>query len=289
MSAAVVETARSRQGTESYAIPSTGVDIHVADWGAPQRAHAVVLLIPGTGGHGGYFGRFTDELRTRGYHPFSVDLRGHGRSGGARGVFTLQQWVENISDVARFLRRRTGLRVVLLGTSQGGEVAFHALQASDDVSAAVCHNILLSTERPLNLKVRLMQSRAVARLAELLPTVRIPLKLALDWRKVSLDPAFLEQKRRDPLAVWHYSLASYRSLFTTPPSIPPAGNHKPVLIAVGERDELVGPEHCLRCFMAIGGPKQLCVLPGAAHQLVLDYPEQFADVVARFLNEHLTR
>lgn len=270
-----------------HTLQSTGVDIHVAEWSAPRNPRLAVLLIPGTGSHVGYYGRFANELRLRGIHVFAVDFKGHGRSGGKRGVFTLSEMVQNCDDAAAFIKTRTGLRVAGLGTSQGGETAFHALQASANIDAGISHNILLSTLFPINAKVRLLQSGLVGAVATLLPFVRIPLKLAFNWKKAYLDPNFLAEKEKDPLAVWFYSLPSYRSVFTTAPVVPPAGNHKPVLVACGERDELVTPAHCLRCFTAMGGPKEFYVMPGAGHQLVIDYSAQFADVVSAFLKRHL--
>jgi len=268
-------------------LPSTGVQIHVAEWSAPKHARAAVLLVPGTGSHTGYYGRFAECLRQRGLHVFAVDFKGHGQSTGERGVFTMSEMVQNCSDAADFIKQRTGLKVVALGTSQGGEVAFHVLQASASVDAGISHNILLSTLFPINPKVRLLQSAPVGLLCKVLPFVKIPLKLAFNWKKAYLDPGFLKEKEKDPLAVWWYSLPSYRSVFTTKPVIPPAGNHKPILVACGERDEIVGAKHCLQCFTAMGGPKEFYVMAGAAHQLVIDYSEAFADVVSDFLRRHL--
>lgn len=270
-----------------HRIPSTGVDIHIAEWSAPRHPRMAVLLIPGTGSHTGYYGRFSECLRQRGFHVFALDFKGHGESAGQRGVFTMGEMVQNCADAAAFIKQKTGLRVVGLGTSQGGEVAFHALQASKDLDAGISHNILLSTLFPINPKVRLLQSAPVGLIAKALPFVKIPLKLAFNWKKAYLNPDFLKEKEKDPLAVWWYALPSYRSVFTTKPAIPPAGNHKPILVACGERDEIVGAEHCLKCFSAIGGPKEFYVMPGAAHQLVIDYSEAFADVVSDFLRRHL--
>lgn len=270
-----------------YQIKSTGVDIHVAEWTAPPTPRLAVLLVPGTGSHSGYYGRFAGELQQRGFHPWVVDFKGHGASGGQRGVFTLTEMVENVRDAARFIVRQTGLPLVLVGTSQGGEVAFHALQAVDEAKAAVCHNILLSTSFPINAGVKLLQSSLVGLAAKVVGWMPIPLRFAFDWRKAYLDPGLLEEKLHDPWAVWYYSLASYRSVFTTKPVIPPAGNHKPVMVAVGERDEICPASHCLKCFSAIGGPKEYYVMPGAAHQLVMDYSQTFANVVSDFFRRYV--
>jgi alpha-beta hydrolase superfamily lysophospholipase len=263
------------------------VDLNVVEWTPEKKGPLAVLLVPGTGSHVAYYSRFARALTGLGLHAFGVDLKGHGASGGERGVFTMREMVQNAVDAARFIRERTGLPVGVVGTSQGGEVAFHVLQSSDDVKAAVCHNILLSTLFPLNARMRLIMSPVVGLAARVLPRFPIPLQVAVNWKKAYVDPTILEEKKRDPLAVWTYALASYRSVFTTPSPVPPAANQKPVMVACGERDEIVPPAHCLKCFSALGGPKEFYVMPGAAHQLVVDYSEPFARVVRDFFLRHL--
>ena len=267
-----------------------GPALHVRIWHPGVAAEYALLLVHGTAGHGGCYDDFARAAAARGAVVYAPDLRGHGRSDGSRGVFTMQGFLDDVDAVAEFASRE-GLVVVALGSSQGGEIAFHALAASRYVDAAVCMNILLASELPMNRRMRLIQSRAVGLLASILGNrVKIPLRRVIDFDAAyAEDPHLLAAKRRDRLYVWSYGLASYRSVFTYTPPQPAAGNIKPVLVAVGEDDPIISAEHCRACFARIGGPKHLAVLPRAGHQLLQFHRERFVALVDDWIRRNAIR
>jgi pimeloyl-ACP methyl ester carboxylesterase len=61
----------------------------------------------------------------------------------------------------------------------------------------------------------------------------------------------------------------------------------PVLIVNVERDEIVPPEHCLKAFKLLPGPKELVIVPHAAHQLVVDYPDTLLPIVSGWFKRTL--
>src|SRR5690606_5829021 len=97
------------------------------------------------------------------------------------------------------------------------------------------------------------------------------------------------EKLKDPLNVWSYGFKSYRSVFAFTPRIPAAANSKPVLVACGEADPIVGVDHCRACFEAIGGPKDFFTLPGAGHQLMMFHGPRFAKVVDQWVEHRVLR
>jgi alpha-beta hydrolase superfamily lysophospholipase/2-polyprenyl-3-methyl-5-hydroxy-6-metoxy-1,4-benzoquinol methylase len=246
----------------------------------PDPAYAVVL-VHGTAGHGGCYDRFARTLAELGANVYALDLQGHGRSGGERGIFSMEGFLGDVAAAARFARERSGRRVVLVGASQGGEVAFHALCRSPDAEGAVCMNVLFCAERPMNRRIAFMRGRAAAGTARLLgDRLRVPLPWVIDFRAAYReDPALLVAKRRDPLYVWSYGFRSYRSIFSHEPPRPARENQKPVLIACGELDPIVPAAHCRACFERLGGPKSFLELPGAGHQLMEFHTERFGRAV----------
>lgn len=259
---------------------SSEPDLFVRVYPCDEPAY-VLLLVHGTAGHGGCYDDFARSAAGRGASVWAPDLRGHGESGGARGNFTMEGFLADVDAVAMLAAERTGLPVVLLGASQGGEVAFHALASSDAIAGAVCMNILLARELPLHARMRLIQSAAVGRVAAVVgDRLRIPLRKVIDFAAAYREgPGLWQEKQRDPLYVWSYGLASYRSVFTYDPPQPASENAKPVLVAVGEDDPIVGAEHCRACFDRIGGPTSFYAMPRAGHQLMNFHRERFADVV----------
>ena len=264
--------------------------MHVRVWHPGVAAEYCLILVHGTAGHGGCYDDFAEAAMRRGAVVYSPDLRGHGRSEGERGVFTMEGFLDDVALVAEHAAAE-GLVIVALGASQGGEVAFHSLARSPHIDAAVCMNILLARELPMNKRIEFMQSPAVARLAATMgDRIKIPLRRVIDFEAAyAEDPHLLRTKLRDPLYVWRYGLASYRSVFTYRPPQPAAANRKPVLVAVGEDDPVVGADHCRACFERIGGPKHLVVLPRAGHQLMQFHRDRFADIVDDWIRANVFR
>ena len=68
---------------------------------------------------------------------------------------------------------------------------------------------------------------------------------------------------------------------------PAAANTKPVLVACGENDEVVDPGHARACFERIGGPKDLFVMPGGGHQLMIFETDLYSRVLDSWIRERV--
>ncbi|NNE36503.1 MAG: alpha/beta hydrolase, partial [Rhodothermales bacterium] len=62
---------------------SGGIDLYYAEWSV-EAPKAVVFLIHGLADHLGRAERLIDRLVSARYAVVGLDLRGHGKSGGAR-------------------------------------------------------------------------------------------------------------------------------------------------------------------------------------------------------------
>lgn len=260
---------------------SNGKPLFVRRYEHPNAQYTLVL-VHGTAGYSEAYHDFAEHFRR--HFPATVwafDLTGHGRTPGSRGVFSFDDFLDDVRAVSDRAAERTGRPVVLHGASQGGEVAFHALARCPQVAAAVCMNILLNDELQMNRAIQLMRSGFTGRLARVLgDRIRVPLRRFVDFKAAyQEDPDLLPEKLADPLNVWSYGFASYHSVFNYQPGEPAAANTKPVLIACGENDEIVDPDHVRACFRRVGGPKDLFVMPGGGHQLMLFETEVYSRVV----------
>jgi alpha-beta hydrolase superfamily lysophospholipase/2-polyprenyl-3-methyl-5-hydroxy-6-metoxy-1,4-benzoquinol methylase len=268
---------------------SKGTPLFVRRYEHPNAEYTLVL-VHGTAGHSAAYHDFAEQFRR--HFPATVwafDLTGHGRTPGPRGVFTFEDFLEDVRVVSDYASAGTGLPVVLHGASQGGEIAFHALARCPHAAGAVCMNILLNDELQMNRAIRLMRSDVMNRLARGLgDRVRVPLRRFIDFKAAyQEDPGLLPEKLADPLNVWSYGFKSYHSVFNYKPAEPSAANTKPVLIACGENDEIVDPGHVRACFERIGGPKDLFVMPGAGHQLMLFETELYSRVLDSWIRERV--
>jgi alpha-beta hydrolase superfamily lysophospholipase/2-polyprenyl-3-methyl-5-hydroxy-6-metoxy-1,4-benzoquinol methylase len=254
------------------------------------NAQYTLVLVHGTAGYSAAYHDFAEQFRR--HFPATVwafDLTGHGRTPGPRGIFTFEDFLEDVRAVSDHAAERTGLPVVLHGASQGGEIAFHALARCPRVAGAVCMNILLNDELQMNRAIQLMRSPMMDRLARGIgDRVRVPLRRVIDFKAAyQEDPGLLPEKLIDPLNVWSYGFRSYHSVFNYKPREPSAANTKPVLVSSGESDEVVDPDHVRACFERIGGPKDLFVMPGGGHQLMLFETDLYSRVVDSWIRERV--
>ena len=268
---------------------SKGTPLFLTRYEHPNAQYTLVL-VHGTAGYSAAYHDFAEQFRRR--FPATVwafDLTGHGRTPGPRGVFTFDDFLEDVRAVCDHAAERTGVPVVLHGASQGGEIAFHALARCPRVAGAVCMNILLNDELQMNRAIRLMRSPMMDRLARGLgDRVRVPLRRVIDFKAAyQEDPGLLPEKLIDPLNVWSYGFKSYHSVFNYKPHEPSAANTKPVLVACGENDEVVGPGHARACFERIGGPKDLFVMPGGGHQLMIFETDLYSRVLDSWIRERV--
>ena len=268
---------------------SKGTPLFLTRYEHPNAQYTLVL-VHGTAGYSAAYHDFAEQFRRR--FPATVwafDLTGHGRTPGPRGVFTFDDFLEDVRAVCDHAAERTGVPVVLHGASQGGEIAFHALARCPRVAGAVCMNILLNDELQMNRAIRLMRSPMMDRLARGLgDRVRVPLRRVIDFKAAyQEDPGLLPEKLIDPLNVWSYGFKSYHSVFNYKPAQPASANTRPVLIACGENDEIVDPDHVRACFERIGGPKDLFVMPGGGHQLMIFETEVYSRVLDSWIRERV--
>ena len=172
---------------------SKGTPLFLRRYEHPNAQYTLVL-VHGTAGYSAAYHDFAEQFRRR--FPATVwafDLTGHGRTPGPRGVFTFDDFIDDVRAVADHAAERTGVPVVLHGASQGGEIAFHALARCPRVAAAVCMNILLNDELQMNRAIRWMRSPTMDRLARGLgDRVRVPLRRVINFKAAyQEDPGLL--------------------------------------------------------------------------------------------------
>lgn len=267
------------------AVMSHGFNLHVEVFEAACSA-ATVVFIPGMGCHSGIYEPFLLALASRGCNVVTVDLPGHGRSSGARGVFTFEQVMSAVQDVVTYAMQRLDAPLHLLGTSLGGTFALYAALRDPRVAGVVCHGAMdiatdlqVATRWPRVAQWALRHFGFVARLAPGLP---IPLKWIVDWRDVVDSPQLLRRLERDPLMVWRYALGSWGS-FLDYPRQDLSRADRPVTILVGRRDRLFTPQHCRELAARIGRDGASLVLLDGGHALPLELTEPTVDAIAEAL------
>lgn len=265
---------------------------------APSRSQsprAVVLFMPGTNAYTLLYGEFLCALADAGLAVYAFDPRGHGRSDGRRGSYTIPELTADFSAVAAWVRARHDLPVYFAGSSQGGIVALYAAAADPSCAGAVCHNIAdLSRPDAIELTrfgrwpgVSLWQGllRAATRLlARLLPELPVPMPVYLD---LSLEPVrgkrdALQVLWEDPLVPWFVRAKTMVSLGESPPPRPLDAFTRPLLVLQATADTIFRSDYIRRLAAQIPVAK-VVEFPGTSHYMIVDQAPAAAQVVGAWV------
>jgi pimeloyl-ACP methyl ester carboxylesterase len=220
------------------------------------------------------------------------DPRGHGRSGGPRGSYTIPELLADLRAAVAFARSRFGDPIAVAGSSQGGIVSFYLAAAGDPVASVICHNVADLGDPE---SVRLTRYPGVSRIlkplvlsaARLFPEVRVPLSLYLD---LDAEPVrFLGTAKavasQAPLFVPYIRLKGLASLASCPLPRPVEEIRTPVMILHGERDTIFPSIYVEGIYRRLTCRKRLQVHPGLPHYLIVDYLAEILPGVLQWLEE----
>ena len=238
-------------------------EIHL-DLYPPQREQTgTVVFVGGLSSHALMYAGFLDALSRRGHAVVALDLRGHGRSSGERGDFTIESVIEDLAAAAGYARQLFGGPVTVLGSSLGGFFALVGANAVEGFDAGISHGVLLP-ELPITAKDRRLAplARLLARAA---PRLRLSTRLLTDWGGVAESPELRAAIQADPLMAWRYTTRAIASGSSYRPARPLTDLRVPHLLIVGEHDRMTPLEYARQVYARMSGPKELAVVHGAGH------------------------
>ncbi|TAL35008.1 MAG: alpha/beta hydrolase [Spirochaetes bacterium] len=270
-------------------VQSNGKTLHIDVYEA-DTANPVIIFIPGMGCYAGIYEEFLSGLAGEGFTVIGVDLPGHGRSSGARGVFTFDEIMTAISDIVSYSIDRYHERVGLMGSSLGGTFALYAAMHEKRLKAVLCHDAMdISRDLPVPARFpRVIRFLTRLRfLADLMPRLPVPLRLLVNWSHVVESPLMLDSIIQDKNMVWYYSLGSWNSFLAYRPSGELGRISVPLKIIVGDRDLLFTPVHCKKIAERIGMSGAPVEVLKGGHALPLEKISRTIDVSRRWFKEKL--
>ncbi|HEY8258557.1 MAG TPA: lysophospholipase [Gemmatimonadales bacterium] len=256
--------------TENRFAGRGGIDLFRQSWRPSGAPKAVVVNLHGLGDHSGLYPTLVDHLVGREMVVQSFDLRGNGRSAGARGY--IEQWRDYRDDLAGFLALATrddpGRPLFLLGNSLGGLIALEfALQSPAGLRGVIAVSAplgRLNVPAPLLLAGRMM--------SKVWPG--FSLETGLDLSGLARDSSVAEAIVSDPY-FHRRGTARLSTEVTAAIARVRAGAGTfafPLLLLHGSDDRMVSPDGS-RVFAteAASPDKQLIEYPGAYHALFADF------------------
>lgn len=267
---------------------SDGRTLFLRRWDAAGDSPVSLLIFHGITAHSGAYGpALAEPLARAGVTVFGMDLRGHGLSDGVRGDYpSPERFASDISETVAFVKARSK-KLVVLGHSLGSLSAVVAQRSRpQDIQGVV----LVSAGRRIRAE-QYSRPTAGALLKTLLGVTLLRGTPLIGYRRegmLGLD---------DPLFNFRYSARFYSVLYGVPalrllrmmragvldsPNLRFQGRLRvPLLVAVGERDELIPVDSARELFDGLDADdKQFLMLPGGRHAV---FPSDAPDLVRAWL------
>jgi alpha-beta hydrolase superfamily lysophospholipase len=281
------------------AIPVEGGILHaerIEPAAGPSRG--TVVFVPGTGTHVVAYVEFVCALADEGFTVLAFDPRGHGRSSGRRGDFTVPGFVADTVAVVRFAQKTCPGPYFLSGSSQGGIIAVYASTLLPEL-AGVIPQAFADLSDPESVALlgqgtlagHLKSVRTLFPLAgRLLPGVPIPVAAYVNLGRESLGwttaARFLVD---DPLGVPVYTLRATSSLSSAPPPRPLSTIRHHVLVLAAGADRIFPIEFQRRQVAKLVNARvEMAVFEKAEHLVLNTEPRLVIPRVAEWLGRRVS-
>lgn len=270
---------------------SDGLKLHVDVFENAPTAPTIVF-IPGTAIYGLCYGDLLYKLGLTGYNIVAFDPRGHGQSEGIRGDYTISEIMTDAENVITYAIDRFNNKVNLMGSSQGGIVAFYMAAKDERLNSVVCQTFAdLTSEDTFQLArhPRLFKylKRLISKHGQRFPRLRIPVTSYINLDKIPVKyfgtaRHFMEV---DPLALKSVSLRALQSLAHTKMAKPVEEITVPVMVMQGTLDNIFPVAYTQKIYARLNCHKKLSLFPDKSHAVLHEVPDEVVPVVASWLNE----
>jgi len=221
-----------------------GLNVALYDWPLPMRwrPRAVVLVVHGLGEHAWRYDPLAQRLNEWGFCVRAYDQRGHGESGGARGVIPsdtalLDDLAEVVDDTRRHIARPWECPLILMGHSMGGLVASTFVHRN----IAPVDGLVLSSPA-LDAGIGPLQKKLMRLLYRWAPN--LALGNGLDASKISHSSTVVDAYANDRLVHDRISARLAHFIDSNGPRVVAAAPrwHVPTLLLYAGADRLVRPD-----------------------------------------------
>lgn len=295
---AFLEEIGAKRGTREFfdrfeqaSAASGGIKLHL-DVIEVDATRPTLVFMPGTNAYALLYGEFLSALADEGFNIVGFDPRGHGRSGGARGSYTVPELMSDYRAVIEYARNRFGDPIVASGSSQGGFTAFYLAAEGVPIAGALCHNVAdLGDPRSVELTANPTLSRLAKPFirfsARFLPGLKVPMTFYID---LAGEPIRALGNSRDllhagPLLVPYVRLRGLASLGGEPLPRPVEEIKTPVMIVHGERDVIFPQDYIEYIYDRLTCPKSLEVYKGCHHYILFDHVDDVVPDVVTWMEE----
>ncbi|MCB1750130.1 MAG: alpha/beta fold hydrolase [Gammaproteobacteria bacterium] len=197
-----------------------------------------IIFIPGIGTYSQLYCELLSRMSDQGFNLVSIDIRGHGCSGGRRGGYKVSEVVADVRQLLDRLQQRFDGPFGLFGCSLGARLGLAVAEQENRIVALLCHTLFLAEMPPDIWHLMGWNSLYFSNLFT--PQLKINLRLFVDIDNLLKNNPMSKYADRDPLLVWDYPVYTLHSTYSYPSTI--LREALPVnsaAIIIGGRDEVI--------------------------------------------------
>lgn len=234
-----------------------------------------IVIVPGTAIYGFCYAGIMIKLYEAGFNVIAPDLRGHGRSTGVRGDYTIEELVSDVQHIISYAVKNFNSHVSLLGSSQGSIVSLYTASKDSRIESMVCQNIAdLSAPETAQLtrhqNLYKILRPLIIKAGELLPNTQVPIASYLNLESIKLSyygnlKNFIAQ---DPLVLKSISLRALKSLSTAKMHKPIEHIDIPTMVISGKEDTIFPIAYTQSIFDKLQCQKELKIYDDCDHALI---------------------
>lgn len=222
----------------------------------PAKKDIAVLIFHGFTAHSGAYKMAGEPISAGGYTTFGLDYRGHGLSGGNRGDITSKErWIADLAETVKHVKSLGFQKVIILGHSLGVASAICASNAvPDEISGLILLSGAYEGKKNLTKPPTFFQKAKI-----IASSIFRPSHPVVKYYRDGMTGA------NDPLFNFEYTFR-YLTMLDVKKLILPANMNIPVLVGVGDKDEIFDVDKVKEFYDAIpGNKKEFLVMENTTH------------------------
>lgn len=244
-----------------------------------------ILFVPGIGTYSALYAESLSKLSDKGFNVLSIDLRGHGESGGKRGQYRVSEVVDDLQLALDYLSARYHDQIGVLGCSIGSRLGLALSEADSRVRSLFCHTLFLA-EIPPNLS-HFIGWQQLALTSLWWPNFLIDFRTFIDISEFLYHNPIGQFANHDDLMVWHYPVGTLHSVFSERTNILRKRLCIPSALLVGENDPIIRSAYIKRLIKRSAQHFELYELKGEGHLLPLEAVDAWVDVSSEWFSKTL--
>lgn len=241
---------------------------------AQTKKDIAVLIFTGITAHSGAYNMAGRPISSGGFTTFGLDYRGHGLSDGNRGDSpNKERWIADLVESVKYIKSLGYPKVIILGHSLGVASAICATNAiPDEISGLILLSGAYEGKKGLTKPPTFFQKTKILSSSLFRPSYQV-----VEYYRDGMTGS------KDPLFNFSYTLRFLTMLDVKQLKLPKNLNI-PVLVGIGDKDELFDIDKVKEFYNAVpGNKKEFLVMKNTTHAKI---PVESWEEIVSWLNKN---